>query len=132
MNGPAAFVSLSKERQACKLDQLIFLHSMGCVRLCNDGSCRQQLQSAKRSDVSTARDTMAESSLLEALARDVSLLPHMKQFPAAHPLSLLDDMSNTVHDRLAFTSQPARCCCCTQIYRYSQLLAGYFVNPCLV
>ena len=37
-------------------------------------ACRHALQSAKRSDVSKATDTMAESSLVEALAPDVSLL----------------------------------------------------------
>lgn len=35
--------------------------------------CRHALVSAKRSDVSKATDTMAESSLLEALAPDVSI-----------------------------------------------------------
>ena len=36
--------------------------------------CRHALSSAKRSDVSKATDTMAESSLIEALAPDVSPL----------------------------------------------------------
>lgn len=35
---------------------------------------RRALSSAKRSDVSKATDTMAESSLIEALAPDVSPL----------------------------------------------------------